>query len=156
MLDRLAELLKRHEREYFLRAMSITQDRAAAEDAVHDALVAVAATNPAATDLHAYLCRAVRNHALRLRPDPREVRLDPDWLTAVARDDALLARSISQALRRLSDDQRETVVMHIYGGLTFQEIARVRGKSINTVASWYRRGINTLKEFLDGPERSRA
>ena len=49
----------------------------------------------------------------------------------------------------LSDDERETIVQHLYADLTFQEIADLRERPIGTIASWYRRGIEKLKGLLE-------
>jgi len=51
-------------------------------------------------------------------------------------------------LQRLSSDEREAIILKIYSGLTFQEIADLRTAPVPTVASWYRRGLDRLRIML--------
>src|SRR5258708_1190051 len=51
------------------------------------------------------------------------------------------------AEKMLAGEQREVVVMKIWGGLTFEEAAAVIGISPNTAASRYRYGLTKLKEI---------
>ena len=48
----------------------------------------------------------------------------------------------------LPRDEMEAVVLHLVDGLTFREIAVVKGAPQNTVASWYRRGLTRLRERI--------
>jgi RNA polymerase sigma factor (sigma-70 family) len=56
-----------------------------------------------------------------------------------------LGAELPQLLTQLSEDERETIVLKVFDGMTFQEIADLREASSNTVASWYRRGMEKLK-----------
>ena len=40
--------------------------------------------------------------------------------------------ALEQALRALPPEQREVVHLHVYEGMTFQEVASATGESINT------------------------
>lgn len=55
---------------------------------------------------------------------------------------------IEAALARLPAEQREVLVLKIWGELTFAEIAAQRGLSLNTVASRYRYALAALRERL--------
>ena len=46
----------------------------------------------------------------------------------------------------LSGEDREIIIMHDVGGLTFREIAGVLGKPIGTVLARYNRNIRKLKK----------
>jgi RNA polymerase sigma-70 factor, ECF subfamily len=59
------------------------------------------------------------------------------------------AVAVEEALSRLPRAQREVVVMKVFGGLTFDEIAAAMGGSQNTAASRYRYGIEKLKAALE-------
>jgi RNA polymerase sigma-70 factor (ECF subfamily) len=59
-----------------------------------------------------------------------------------------IARELSIALEQVSPDHRLIIVMHDKDDLTFDEIAEITGKSINTVKSQYRRGIIALRKFF--------
>jgi RNA polymerase sigma-70 factor (ECF subfamily) len=101
-------------------------------------------------DPRAYLFRAVRNRTLNTRrAASREIELDPDaaWFTAPDGNQEN-AIAVQAALSELPDDQREIVVMRIWGGLTLQEAAGVLEISPNTVASRYRYGLEKLRRRL--------
>ena len=71
---------------------------------------------------------------------------DPEqWLIASERR-ALL----NGALAELPYEQREVIVLHLQGGMTFREIAREQGASINTAVSRYRYGLDKLRSLLNG------
>ncbi|MCA1596341.1 MAG: hypothetical protein LC772_07955, partial [Chloroflexi bacterium] len=53
---------------------------------------------------------------------------------------------------RLPVEQREVLALKVFQGLTFKEIARATGISINTAASRYRYGIEKLREALEARE----
>jgi RNA polymerase sigma factor (sigma-70 family) len=64
-----------------------------------------------------------------------------------------LQEKLEGALAELSADERECIVLKIFDGMTLKEIAVVRGVSINTAASWYRRGLVKMKTMLEDDER---
>jgi len=110
-------------------------------------------------DLKSYVFRAVRNAALdQLRNfgPPREPLpdyvFDPASGPAASVEDADFKRQVVELLARLSPDERETIVQHLYGDLTFQEIATLREAPLGTVVSWYRRGLEKLKRKLEVPD----
>ena len=53
---------------------------------------------------------------------------------------------LEQALRGLSRDLREVVVLRIWGDLTFPEIAEMTGVSVPTATSRFRYGIDHLRK----------
>ncbi len=56
--------------------------------------------------------------------------------------------AIVAALARLSAEDRELVQLKIYAGLTFREIAQVTGRPQATVATRYRRALDSLRPWL--------
>ena len=44
--------------------------------------------------------------------------------------------------------QREVVHLHVYEGMTFQEVANATGDSINTVAARYRYALDKLRKMI--------
>ncbi|MCX6853763.1 MAG: sigma-70 family RNA polymerase sigma factor [Verrucomicrobia bacterium] len=58
------------------------------------------------------------------------------------------AAIVTDALSKLSEEQREVVTLKLWGGLTFQEIATAMGISINTVSGRYRYALNALQKQL--------
>ena len=57
---------------------------------------------------------------------------------------------ISDALKQLPYEQREVVVLHTRGRMTFKAIAKLRQVSVRTVHSRYNYGLNKLKILLNG------
>jgi RNA polymerase sigma-70 factor (ECF subfamily) len=57
---------------------------------------------------------------------------------------------ISDALKQLPYEQREVVVLHTRGKMTFKAIAVLQQVSIKTVQSRYRYGLEKLMTILDG------
>ncbi len=56
---------------------------------------------------------------------------------------------IQSALQRLPPEQRETLVLRVWGELTFAEIATTLGESINTVAARHRYALQSLRRILN-------
>ncbi len=65
-------------------------------------------------------------------------------------DDYEMQRSIRLAVEKLPPNQSEVVVLKIWEGMTFLEIAEVLGESPNTVASRYRYALEKLTRLLQG------
>ncbi len=102
----------------------------------------------------AYLFQIARNEAARLTK--RTARHSEQAFTAEQilelMDDATDARDDVEmtvaALARLSAKDRELVQLKIYAGLTFREIAEVTGQPQATVATQYRRALDSLRPWL--------
>ncbi len=97
----------------------------------------------------AYLFQIARNESARavakqrvLTPLPAEDRL------AIANHEVDDAEVAAAALQRLDPQDREVIEMKIYGGLTFREIAAVVDRPQATVATQYRRALESLRDWL--------
>jgi RNA polymerase sigma-70 factor (ECF subfamily) len=138
-------------------AVALTRNQHDAEDAVQAALVHVA-TRPqllAPTACPwAYLLRMVRNEALLIaRRNRRWVKAgNLNDLVTRCRVDELereeTYRAIWAALRALPTEQAEVVVLKIWEGMTFAQIAEVLEESPNTVASRYQYAVVKLTKRL--------
>jgi RNA polymerase sigma-70 factor, ECF subfamily len=131
-------------------------DFAAAEDVVQQVfLKLLEGRTPMPEKPLAYLYRAARNTSLNRRRDFRhevEMPADETWLVGHDRSrEEVLA--VQAALRDLPEEQRETVFLKVWGGMTLQEIAGVLEIPMNTVASRYRYALDKLRERLQ-PVRS--
>lgn len=150
-LQELERVFLQHHRGLFAAALAVTRNRAAAEDCVHEALVAVAALKVAPRDMAAYLYRVVRNKALHsLGHSARQVALAEDYLEPVedGAEQALLVQQVKLHMAGLDGNEQQALMLKLFEGLTFDEIARTLEESPNTVASWYRRGLDKLKHLL--------
>ncbi len=101
----------------------------------------------------AYMFQIARNEASRaIRKRPVERSL-PSREQEYAQPDADDAETIAAALRRLNGDDRELIELKIYGGLTFREISEVVGRPQSTIATQYRRALESLRTWLTNQYR---
>lgn len=63
-------------------------------------------------------------------------------------ENALLAGRLAETMAVLHPEHRAILVMHYREKMTFDEIALVVGKPMNTVKSWHRRALLKLREHL--------
>jgi RNA polymerase sigma-70 factor (ECF subfamily) len=103
------------------------------------------------------LFTAVRTAALDLakagrRRTGREQRAADTAPTAWWDGDTLAEREradlVAQAIAALPLEQREPLVLRVWGGLTFAEVARTLDENINTVAARYRSALTKLRHLL--------
>jgi RNA polymerase sigma-70 factor (ECF subfamily) len=137
-------------------AFLVVKQSSDAEDAVQASMVRIAMHPKLLRDaVHpwAYLLRIVRNESLRV------LRRRKPWLSfgvsadvpTVEPDRVVETEShaaIRAAVARLPANQSEVIVLKIWEGLTFAEIADVLGESPNTVASRYRYAMEKLSQWL--------
>ncbi len=81
------------------------------------------------------------------------VELDPDFGAARIPIEGRL--DVEKALDALPEDQREVVVLKVYQGLKFDEIAAVQGAPVSTVKSRLYMGFEKMKSVLDDGARAR-
>ena len=131
-------------------AVLLLADATAAEDVIQQVFASMLRQPPALKEEAHYLRRAVRNECYsHLRRRQRRAEVALPLLEPAAeggRDDERLA--LEAALRELVPEQREVVHLHVFEGLTFQEIADATGESINTAASRYRYALARLRQIL--------
>jgi RNA polymerase sigma-70 factor (ECF subfamily) len=149
--EHVRALYERHGPVLLAYALSLLQDRSASEDVLHQVFMKLLQRDLAINGqpLH-YLYRAIRNTALNYRRHhSREVELAPNghWLESPpGMEETGLA--LQSALAALPDDQREIMILHVWGQMTFEEVAAALDISPNTVASRYRYALAKLKERL--------
>lgn len=137
-------------------AETVTRNRDDAEDAVQAAMTRVA-QHPgrlaAADHPWAYFLKVLRNEALRVISRRRPAKALDASLSVWTYDEGRLQREesrshVREAVRRLPPEQFEVVVLKIWEGMTFHEIAVVLGESPNTAASRYRYALDKLSRYL--------
>jgi len=153
-LKTLQRFYRSHRQGLLSYALSLTGNRDSAEDAIHTAFAKLLHSEAWPRELSPYMYRAVRNEALQER---RHANREP--ATVAIFDGTHNGRDhesedlLNEALKALRDEERESVVLKGLNGLTLQEVAEVHSVSINTAASWYRRGMTKLRERLEELER---
>jgi RNA polymerase sigma-70 factor, ECF subfamily len=152
----LDQIYREHRQQLFTCALAVTRCAARAEDAVQEAFCRLYRLDVRPQNVKAYVFRAVRNAALdQLRGNPQPSETFPEFIfdprpgppEAAAEEE--FQRRVAAALMGLSADERETIVQHLYGNLTFRDIAEIREAPLGTVASWYQRGLAKLRTELE-------
>jgi RNA polymerase sigma-70 factor (ECF subfamily) len=143
-------------------ATALLHDVNAAEDVVHDSflkLLKSAHLLNLQRSLKWYLVACVSNRARDILRGRRHeiVSLDESVSlqsgvcgpvsTAISNEEMQI---ISEALKQLPYEQREVVVLHTRGRMTFKAIAELRQVSVRTIHSQYRYGLDKLKTLLNG------
>jgi RNA polymerase sigma-70 factor (ECF subfamily) len=147
----LGRLYRRHAPALLLYA----RQWGAAEDIVHNAFVRLAQQSPPPEQVLPWLYRVVRNEArtvhrtaTRRRRREQRASLPEAWFAAA--DERLDASEATRRLAELPLELREVIVAHLWGGLTFREVAELVGDSLATVHRRYQTGLNQLRERLEG------
>lgn len=154
--DQIRKLYEHHSRGLFAYACSFVASFACAEDALHQVFERILRGDlEIEGEVVPYLYRAVRNVALnQIRNRSREVNLDDTWLESPAGME-LTGFELQSSLQDLPEDQREVIVLHVWGGLSFEAVAAALGISPNTAASRYRYGLSKLREQFQVGARSK-
>jgi RNA polymerase sigma factor (sigma-70 family) len=153
-------LYREHGPVLLLFAASIAGDRGRAQDAVHQVFLRMLENRRLGEveDVKAYLFTCVRNAVLNdHKASQRSVAMEEEsvWFDPPHRD-YTAERNLRRALDSLPDDQRQVLVLHVWGELTFLQTAEVLGINSNTAASRYRYALANLRESLCAKEDSCA
>lgn len=149
--DEVTRLIDRHAGPLVLYARQWTD---AAEDVVQTALLKLVKLGRPPENPVPWLYTVVRNAARdaersqrrRTRYEARRAEHAPNWFE----DDATVldGETATAALADLPDDVREVVIAHVWGGLTFEQIAAAVGGSASTAYRRYAAGIAALRSKL--------
>jgi RNA polymerase sigma-70 factor (ECF subfamily) len=154
--DQWTDWLDEHGPALVLFARQWVSNQADAEDVVQDAFVRFWRARDRVAEPAGYLYACVKHSALdrqrqRRRQSRREAavaRSETETLFAVPHEDAERGAAVSAAMCHLPEEQREVLVMKIWGGLSFPQIAEALRIPANTAASRYRYALIRLREEL--------
>ena len=149
---------------YLLKiAVALLHDASLAEDAVQDAFVRFAQSQNSISingSLKAYLRTCVINsvhNKNREKQHRNSTELNDSgsitsksnnplqWI--VCKEESIW---INDALERLPYEQREIVVLYLFGDMKFRQIAKLKDVSIRTIQSRYRYGLEKMRSILNG------
>jgi RNA polymerase sigma factor (sigma-70 family) len=161
--------------------LRIQSNRAQAEDILQEVYVnvwrAAQSFNPALSQASTWLNSVARNRAIdslrRRQSEPSTISSsqvgpddqESDMLNDVASDQlgpqALLeqageARQIQHCLKTLTGEQKHSLALAFYQGLSHAEVAEHLGQPLGTVKSWVRRGLQSLKSCLERATLARS
>lgn len=151
----LGQLVEKHAAALVLFAR---QWCATPEDVVQEAFIKLAAQKRVPEHVVPWLYRVVRHGAISAWRSARRRRhyehlaatQKASWF--VDQQPATLDReAVTMALQSLPLEQRELLVAHLWGDLSFEQIASVRGGSASTAFRHYVNGLTALREKLGVP-----
>ncbi len=161
--DALAALYDRYSGIAYGLALRIAGDATAAEDIVQEAFVSVWRQAPrfdaSRGQVRSWLLTIVHHRAVdvvrrranrpeRALPDDAGQIADSDAPPALVAEAAMDAQAVREAVRQIPDDQRRTVEMAYFEGLTHVEIAERMGVPLGTVKSRLRIALEKMRESL--------
>lgn len=146
-----------HGPRLLLCARQWTRTLADAEDVVQEAFVRFwnhqrqLGGNPRAlllTSIRRSATDLVRRDSRRQRREQLSAGDAEPWFEIPLPEDER-TRQLEQALRQLPEEQREVLVLRIWGELSFEELGSQLGISVNTAASRYRYALSALRKLLN-------
>lgn len=154
--EAVRRLYETHARGLHAYACSFVPSFATAEDVVHQVFERLLRGDLAITGAPvSYLYRAVRNASMnKIRDRAGDVTFEEGWLDS-PRGMEHTAVELQSSLRELPEEQRDVILLHIWGQMSFEEIANALDLSPNTAASRYRYGLSKLREQFQVTERGR-
>ncbi len=160
-VDALRRIYEKYKEELLALAVALSNDRAIAEDVLHDVFVSFAQYAEGLRlrmSLKSYLSTCIANRIRNLKHAKTQQAMQLSKAEHFSKDcdrpeqmamSAELYRRIEQAMAQLPYDQREAIVLHLQSGMTFRTIAESQGVSINTTQSRYRYGLDKLRSLLN-------
>lgn len=150
--DELSRLIDRHAGALVLYARQWAD---APEDVVQTALLKLVRLGRPPENPVPWLYTVVRNAARdaqrserrRTKYETRRAEHTPEWFDPDSAT-GLDAETATEALAELPVEVREIVIAHLWGGLTFEQIAATVGGSASTAYRRYVAGITTLRASL--------
>jgi DNA-directed RNA polymerase specialized sigma24 family protein len=156
----LGRLLDRHSAALALYARQWCRTP---DDVVQQAFVQLARQSRIPEQIETWLYRVVRNGAIsagrseqrRRRHETAVAEMAGSWFVP-SEPPGLDGAAAAKALESLAADEREVIVAHLWGGLTFQDIATVTGLSSSTAHRRYESGLSQLRDVLTRLEQRRT
>lgn len=152
----LASLYEATSAGVYAYALSTLKNSHDAEDVLHDCFIQIwsnAGSYRSQGKPMAWILTITRNLCLKiLRDRAKYTQLDTeDWrdhlslCTEMTADDKVV---LEQCMERLSDDERQIVVLHAVAGFKHKQIAQLMDLALPTVLSKYHRALKKLREQL--------
>ncbi|MBS0520188.1 MAG: sigma-70 family RNA polymerase sigma factor [Proteobacteria bacterium] len=145
-------------------ALSLTRDRDAADDLVHDTVVKALMGRKSfepGTNLSAWVFRIQRNEFIsglrRMRPSvPIDSSIAETLSHQPHQESRVVMREFMSAFGKLAPTQREALLLAVLEGQSYEVIAAHTGVSVGTVKSRISRARDTLEHLLlEGETRQR-
>jgi RNA polymerase sigma-70 factor (ECF subfamily) len=153
-------IYEKYESDLRTLAANLLDDKAAAEDIVHDVFVSflkIVDRFELRSSLAGYLKTSVANRARGyMRKSHQQTVVLNDAEQVISSHDGpvrLVIQSeelqkIGSAMSQIPYEQREAIVLYLHGQMKFKTIAKLQKVSIKTAHSRYRAGLDGLKLIL--------
>lgn len=129
----------------------MVQDRHTAEDILQEFFIRLYKSPPEKQldNPRAYLLKIAHNLTVDvLRRYTENGNIDDYEGLAAVSDGTDVRLELNEAMKKLTFDERQAVVLHVNGGLKFREIAEMTGIPSGTVIWRYHKAIKKLREML--------
>ncbi len=163
--EKFVAVYEKYKTKMFAVAYNVLKDEYSAEDAVHEAFIAVARNISKLKDIDssetaAYLCRAAKSRALNIyeakrRESERQSHIDEDFDIPFEEDgfNAIISESeisdIAKCINKLPEKYRTVIVLRYLDEMKPSRIATLLNLNVETVKKRLLRGKALLKEFLE-------
>ena len=163
--DALRQIYMEYKDTLLTIAASLLHDTYAAEDVLHDVFVSFAGSAgklELRVSLRSYLISSVVNRVRDRFRKKKHHTVELDKAGQIKSDldrpeqSAILAEQLqlmADALSQIPLEQRETIILHLNGGMKFKEIAKMQHIPMNTVQGRYRYGLDKLRTILRGESK---
>ena len=139
--------------ELILYGRALGLSHGESEDVLHETFITLMKLIGAPAKPEHYCVRCFRNRALNYRRTLWR-RLTREWESLrwfeKTPDETPEERAAMECLAELPVEQREVIVLKVWHGCTFEEIAGLLEISPNTAAGRYRYGLQKLRNKLEG------
>jgi RNA polymerase sigma factor (sigma-70 family) len=162
----LHDIYEKYKTDLLTLATALLSDLPAGEDVVHDVFISLLRSSgkiKLTGSLKGYLATCVVNatrnvrRAQRRRPNVNLDQVKPIAGQSNRPDDAAVFHEqrsrLKQALVQLPCQQREALVLRIYGQMRFRDIAKQQGISATAALYRYRHALDSLRSMLNSEVR---
>jgi RNA polymerase sigma-70 factor (ECF subfamily) len=157
----LGRIYEKYKQDLLILAIALLNDTSVAEDVLHDVFVTFVQGIDKfrlTGSLKGYLLTCVANRARNKNKakheqntDPNEAEIDSTHSNgppgSVICNEEL--QQLHDAMVKLPHEQRQVILLHLQGAMTFRAIAGQQGIAVNTVKSRYRYGLDKLWLILN-------
>ena len=171
--EKLKLLYGKYKNRMYITACKVLNDPQRAEDAIHDAFIAISKNLDNIQDIDsvktgAYMVKAARSRALNIlrmglpeketQLDEAEAKADESLLDEICRKESY--NEIVSAILALEERYRDVLTLYYLNDLTLSEIAVLQGVKENTVKQQLYRGrrklIDTIKKEVNTNEKRQS
>jgi RNA polymerase sigma-70 factor (ECF subfamily) len=158
--EALRQIYMKYKNSMYTTALALVNDYEAARNVLHDAFVMFAKDAPGFglyRSVKNYLAGCVINRSeevlhskmYKVEEVPRTMAQHSEETNTADEASEQHTAMVMEAMMKVPLPQREAAALHLYGGLSFREIAQVQQVSLTTAQARYSYGLEKLASILD-------